>query len=325
MKKFMSGLLASSLLCLSVTVARAGATDPIDAPPPVFIAGPEGSGAAISFNLYQRPLIAPSWASADVKAAWAAGYLGFGSTVTVVDSYNSALLRGRLNDDAAFSYATHGAWTSSQVSILAPQSVVLSARWGNDPVLLGPGLNIMNLSYGMIGTAGQAGLYLGTQNQSLINMANAGSAIIVKAAGNDNAPVAGVTSAGKSDYLNLALKSGLSAVFVGALYDNGTTERKTVKTSYSNFAGSDLDVQKRMLFVGVRGDLTNLYGTSFAAPIVSGYAAILGSKFTSATPTTIANQLLATARTDTIAFYDPSIYGKGEASLSRALAPVTIR
>lgn len=58
---------------------------------------------------------------------------------------------------------------------------------------------------------------------------------------------------------------------------------------------------------------------------VSGYAAILGSKFTSATPTQITNQLLDTARTDTLVNYNPVTYGRGEASLSRALAPVSIR
>jgi subtilisin family serine protease len=74
----------------------------------------------------------------------------------------------------------------------------------------------------------------------------------------------------------------------------------------------------------VRGDLTALYGTSFAAPVVSGYAAVLGSKFTKATPTQIANRLLDSARTDTITGYDVSIHGQGEASITRALAPASI-
>ncbi|MFM2349671.1 MAG: hypothetical protein RIR04_637, partial [Pseudomonadota bacterium] len=42
------------------------------------------------------------------------------------------------------------------------------------------------------------------------------------------------------------------------------------------------------------------------------------------TPLQITNQLLDTARTDTILGYDVSIHGQGEASLSRALAPVSI-
>ena len=77
--------------------------------------------------------------------------------------------------------------------------------------------------------------------------------------------------------------------------------------------------------MGVEGNKTGLYGTSFAAPIVSGYAAIIGSKFTSANATQITNQLLNTARQDTIASYNASIHGRGEASLTRALAPVAIK
>ena len=53
--------------------------------------------------------------------------------------------------------------------------------------------------------------------------------------------------------------------------------------------------------------------------------AIVGSKFTTAGATAVTNQLLATARTDTIAGYTPSVHGRGEASLSRALAPASIR
>jgi hypothetical protein len=51
----------------------------------------------------------------------------------------------------------------------------------------------------------------------------------------------------------------------------------------------------------------------------------LGSKFKSATPLQITNQLLSTARKDTIRGYNPAIHGRGEASLTRALAPVTIK
>ena len=62
-----------------------------------------------------------------------------------------------------------------------------------------------------------------------------------------------------------------------------------------------------------------------AAPVVSSYSAVLGSKFTRATPTQIVDRLLSTARTDTIANYDVGIHGRGEASISRALAPASIR
>ena len=95
--------------------------------------------------------------------------------------------------------------------------------------------------------------------------------------------------------------------------------------SYSNTPGSDTVLQRQFLVVGVEGHKTGLYGTSFAAPVVSGYSAILGSKFTRASATQITNQLLNTARQDTISNYNPALHGRGEASLTRALAPVGIQ
>jgi subtilisin family serine protease len=167
------------------------------------------------------------------------------------------------------------------------------------------------------------------REQSIINYANNGSAVISKAAGNDYGTAVGsANSSGKVDYLNSALVGSKSAIFVGSLDKNGTTTSKANIASYSNVAGANTAVQNKFLVVGVTGGnniFHPIYGTSFAAPIVSGYAAILGSKFTSADATKISNQLLATARTDTIANYNASIHGKGEASIARALAPVSIK
>jgi hypothetical protein len=59
--------------------------------------------------------------------------------------------------------------------------------------------------------------------------------------------------------------------------------------------------------------------------VIAGYSAILGSKFAGASASAVANQLLNTARTDTIANYNAQTYGRGEASLARALAPVAIK
>ncbi|TIP45145.1 MAG: peptidase S8 and S53 subtilisin kexin sedolisin, partial [Mesorhizobium sp.] len=187
------------------------------------------------------------------------------------------------------------------------------------------GLNVLNLSYGMYTTAGYSvnQIWWAPEEASIISYATKGSAIVSKAAGNDAVAVGGVTG-GQQDYLDLALIGKPTAIFVGALSTNGTTTNKAQLAWYSNYAGSNAAVQSHFLVVGVEGDKTGLYGTSFAAPIISGYAAIIGSKFTKATPVQITNDLLNTARTDTLANYDPSIYGKGEASLSRALAPVAI-
>ena len=127
------------------------------------------------------------------------------------------------------------------------------------------------------------------------------------------------------DYLASGLIGAEAALFVGALDKHGTPDEKSTLAWYSNVAGDDARVQDQFLTVGVMSDKTGLFGTSFAAPQISGYAAVLGSKFTSATPTQIANRLLDTARTDTINGYDRAIHGRGEASIARAIAPVSIR
>jgi subtilisin family serine protease len=66
-------------------------------------------------------------------------------------------------------------------------------------------------------------------------------------------------------------------------------------------------------------------GTSFAAPLVAGYGAIVMQKFPNLDAVRTSSIILDTARYDTLTCYpscSTSIYGKGEASLSRALAPV---
>ena len=100
------------------------------------------------------------------------------------------------------------------------------------------------------------------------------------------------------------LAGARSAIFVGALNKNGALLNKASLASYSNHAGSGGVnggfIHNQFVVVGVDAASTGAAGTSFAAPIVSGYAAILGSKFRSATPMQITNQLLRTARTDTM-------------------------
>ena len=267
-----------------------------------------------------------SWMSPDVGAAWAAGYKGKGVTITMVDDFSST---SRFSGNFGLGVQTqrHGEWTREEASMVAPLATIRSKDFTTGSyVPLASGLNVLNLSYGMYAKAGYSLNQIGwaPEEASIISYAAKGSAIVSKAAGNDSVAVGGVTG-GQQDYLDLALVGKASAIFVGALSTNGTTSNKAQLAWYSNYAGSNTAVQSHFLVVGVTGDKTGLYGTSFAAPIISGYAAIIGSKFTKATPTQITNDLLNTARTDTLVNYNPSVYGKGEASLSRALAPVAIR
>ena len=267
-----------------------------------------------------------SWMTPDVGVAWAAGYKGKGVTITIVDDFSSS---SRFSGNFGLGVQTqrHGEWTRQEASLVAPLATIRSKDFSTgSAVTLAPGLNVLNLSYGMYARSGYSVSQIGwaPEEASIISYATKGSAVVSKAAGNDAVAVGGIKN-GQQDYLDLALVGKASAIFVGALSTNGTTSSKAQLASYSNYAGFNPLVQSHFLVVGVEGSKTGLYGTSFAAPIISGYAAIVGSKFTTATPTQITNQLLNTARTDTLVNYNAAVYGKGEASLSRALAPASIR
>lgn len=267
-----------------------------------------------------------SWMSPEVGSAWSQGYKGSGVTITVIDDFTSSnRLSGNFGNGAQS--LRHGEWTSSESKMIAPDATMKFQDFSKTTAVgLNVGLNALNLSYGMFAPAGYTASQIGwsPRESSIISYAQNGQAVISKAAGNDAVAIGAANSAGNVDYLNLALKGTKSAIFVGALSTNGTTASKASLATYSNRAGADATVQRQFLVVGVEGSKTNLYGTSFAAPIISGYSAILGSKFTSASPTQIANQLLNTARQDTIANYSAAVHGRGEASIARALAPSTI-
>lgn len=265
-----------------------------------------------------------SWMSPEVGDAWRQNYKGSGVTITVVDDFRS---NSRFSGNLGYGVANmrHGEWTYNEALMIAPAATMRADDFNTaGAVALNRGLNVLNLSYGMY-IAPNVAFRWGSQEQSIVNYATNGNAVISKAAGNDAVAINNVNRNGQIDALNYSLKGTKSAIFVGALSKNGTTTSQASMASYSNTAGTDTTVQKQFLVVGVEGNKTGLYGTSFAAPIVSGYAAIIGSKFTAANATQITNQLLNTARQDTIASYNASIHGRGEASLTRALAPVVIK
>ncbi|MCO8146404.1 S8 family serine peptidase [Rhodovulum tesquicola] len=265
------------------------------------------------------------WMPSDIGQAWNLGYKGQKTTITVIDDFRSNYgiygdLRGRTE------LLRHGEWTALEAGMMAPKATVLTHDFSNTKaVKLRKGLNTLNLSYGMIAKDGYSAINWSARETSIIKYARDGKAVIVKAAGNDGIAVGAANASGMVDYLNRDLVGKKSAIFVGALNAHGSVDRPASLAWYSNTAGSNPTVQNQFLVVGVTGNTTGLYGTSFAAPIVSGYAAVLGSKFTKANPTQITNQLLNTARTDTIRGYSADLHGRGEASISRALAPVSIR
>jgi hypothetical protein len=317
--------IAAALLLLPASVASAQEVD-ADEMAALCHGGGQSICMSTTIPVARTAQTLQSWMSPDVGAAWAAGYKGQGVTITMVDDFSSST-RFSGNFGLGTQTQRHGEWTREEASMIAPSATIRSKDFSTgSAVSLANGRNVLNLSYGMYANAGYGLNQIGwaPEEASIISYATRGSAIISKAAGNDSVAVGGVTG-GQQDYLDLALIGKPTAIFVGALSTNGTTTNKAQLAWYSDYAGSNTQVQSHFLVVGVDGDQTDLYGTSFAAPIISGYAAIIGSKFSKATPVQITNDLLNTARTDTLVNYNPAVYGKGEASLSRALAPVAIR
>lgn len=161
-------------------------------------------------------------------------------------------------------------------------------------------------------------------------------AVITKSAGNDS-----ITS-DKESYVktyadNTSIKSRL--LVVGALNFAGSVNAKATIASYSNTAGTATPVASRFLVAsgtdpfpngalavdGIPISTINSTGTSYAAPRVAGYVAVLRDKFPNLDAVKSSSIMLDTARYDTLTCNpncDPNVYGKGEVSLSRALAPV---
>lgn len=339
-------LLTSALvaLCAIGTAAVAEDTAPSERTQGIFFTPPVITPPVIKAPVIKTPIIkvpevpinvpkirtAPpvrAWMSTEIGDAWRQGFQGQGTSLTIVDQFSGPGLTGNIGSGQQT--RAHGFWTTQQASLTAPLAGLRQHDLSNNRAvtLANRQLNILNLSYGMFGEDGlaQAGIVWGAREGSIISHATSGAAVVVKAAGNDGVAVGTASASGEKDYLASGLIGAGSAIFVGALDRHGTVEQKATITGYSNVAGEDARVQDQFLMVGVRSDLTGLSGTSFAAPIVSGYAAVLGSKFTGATPVAITNRLLDTARTDTIQNYDRAIHGRGEASIGRALAPATIR
>ena len=182
-------------------------------------------------------------------------------------------------------------------------------------------LKVVNMSFANTSTNSSANTSTYNSNLSYANNSLVPDIVFVKAAGNSGCIVSLTNCDPTNAVLHDSNKYKNQTILVGALTQAGGSI-----ASYSNLAGGYSDI---FLVADGRGILmTNGgydQGTSFAAPRVSGYAAIVRQKFPNLTGSDTASILLSTARYDTLSCYpncDKSIYGQGEASLSRALAPV---
>jgi hypothetical protein len=283
--------------------------------------------------------------SSDVLAAWNAGWTGSGKNVLTIDSYSSI-------GTCTTASTCHGITTMMISDLVAPGASKFALDWSlattaktiSGTTLGTPtNMNAINMSYGTNQAGTTAAINFLTGATSIANLTVTG-AVLTKAAGNDYGQDTYSYVAG-GDYFVKGLVDNSSTVtrllIVGALNKNGTTSSPATIASYSNHAGTTAAAQNRFIVangnapyanggVAINGSSIVGYnggnvGTSYAAPVVAGYAAIVMQKFPNLNAANTSNIILDTARTDTLSCTpncDPAIYGKGEASLSRALAPV---
>ena len=241
------------------------------------------------FSIYQTP---------EVQAAYKAGYYGLGRTVLNLDWSTH---------DAGLHQSMTNSIIGGPTGIAVGANVVPVTFSGTPsaPVWIGTVSNVLaSMQSGQIINISAS--YLDYNTKSVINApANIPNIIITRSAGNDSLPTLNTD-------LNQALySSGYKGnlLLVGALGADGNI------APYSSKAGGAAD-----RFVVASGISTSgSQGTSFAAPVVAGYAAIIQQKFPNSTGAQVSQAILDTAIMKP--GWDAATYGRGQASLTNALAP----
>jgi len=293
----------------------------------------------------------------DVVSAWNQGWTGKGVNVVIADAFNAPETHGVIVTSLVARYAIGASYFGIPLDIYKQSSTNVFAIDGTRANLQTTiNIGVINTSFGVNYSNGtsDAARTLMDNTSSVATLRtdwtnilkgsvgfvyqgiNLTDAVITKAAGND-----AITSEKESFVKAYADDSSIRErlLVVGAL--DFDSNGKGIIASYSNTAGADANVKSRFVTASggtpfITGDIYlngtvvngsdygNL-GTSFAAPRVAGYAAILRQKFPNLNAAKTSSIILDTARYDTLSCNpncDPNIYGAGQASLSRALAPV---
>ena len=163
---------------------------------------------------------------------------------------------------------------------------------------------------------------------SVHRAARDGTAVVIRAAGDNsgrNLSTSYNTVNGATyDLMNVSISKSASGIIVGST-DRDPYLGMVTRASYSNKPGADTDMQNRFILAANTTKFGYQDSTENSAAVVAAAATMVASKFTTATPTQVANQLLNTARTDIITNYSAAEHGKGVLSLQRAMAPTSLR
>jgi hypothetical protein len=224
-------------------------------------------------------------------------YTGKGSTVLNLDWSTHT------NPDGS----SHQALTSSIILETAKDATVVPVTYAGSNGGSSNWVSVMsNTLAGM--TSGQIlniSAYSGGSTSATINApANKPSVVVTISAGNYSTPT--LSTSEVAALYNSAYNQNL--IIVGALGSNGAI------ASYSSTAGSAAD---RFVVIDGAGTGSPYSGTSYSAPRIAGYAAIIKQKYPNATGEQIASAILNTAVLQP--GWDPAIYGRGKADLTAAL------
>jgi hypothetical protein len=186
------------------------------------------------------------------------------------------------------------------------------------------GARIVNVSYGY-DSGSSVGLVPGATEVYGVNtpaIAAVNGALLVASAGNNSKSEPATSN---FDIVDDLKQVGIFDTGPGAFLIAGAVDRNNTMPSWSNRAGSLADIYlvapASQLIVPWNGSLGILSGTSFAAPIVSGAAAVIMQRWPSLTAREVANILLQTA-TDLGAPGTDAVYGRGLVNIDAALQPL---
>ena len=274
-------------------------------------------GTASSWHENNPDVLTNGFTNGSVEDEWAAGWTGKGIRIQVRDSYNTEMQACNPYQTVCIS-ATHGELvariaggvTDNEAGI-APEAKIKQVSQNSKWKGIGDDIEIMNMSYGQWQPNGGTDWGIRHNLNKMHKSEDAKGTLIVTSAGN-------MGDFSHNDRINngiLKSKYKSSTLIVGALNTNDDNI-----ANWSNKAG-----KHKWNFVVDKGlaQFSNgeqFGGTSAAAPMVSGKAALLMQKYPELSAKKTANLIKFTA-TDLGAVGVDSVYGYGKINLSKAMSP----